>query len=178
MSALLPKADIRTVDLVVWHALQRKAFIRSRGAPLGDTRRLRPSARHYLVKRLAVDFENFDRSTGRSVVKGGDCKPAGVPRKRIKVGAVLFEDRPMYMLMMSMHDVAPAVAAVVTVWIDFSISCCRRLAHPAHSLDQDRHVRIRGAYRDASAVAVLPNLDGLPARLSRNLVALLLSVGD
>jgi hypothetical protein len=119
MSALLPKADIRTVDLVVWHALQRKAFIRSRGAPLGDTRRLRPSARHYLVKRLAVDFENFDRSTGRSVVKDADCKPAGVPRKRIKVGAVLFEDRPMYMLMMSMHDVASAVAAVVTVWIDF-----------------------------------------------------------
>ena len=66
-----------------------------------------------------MDFENFDRSTGRSVVKDADCKPPGVPRKRIKVGTVLFEDRPMYMLMVPVHDVALAVAAVVIVWIDF-----------------------------------------------------------
>ena len=66
-----------------------------------------------------MDFENFDRPTGRSVVKNADCKPAGVPRKRIKVGPVLFEDRPMYMLMVAVYDVALAMAAVVIVWIDF-----------------------------------------------------------
>jgi hypothetical protein len=66
-----------------------------------------------------VDFENFDWSTGRSVVKDADCKPPGVPRKCIKVGPVPFEDRPMCMLMVPVHDVAPAVAAVVIVWIDF-----------------------------------------------------------
>ena len=66
-----------------------------------------------------MDFENFDRSTGRSVIKDADCKPPSVPRKRIKVGPVLFEDRPMYMLMVPVYDVALAVAAVVIVWIDF-----------------------------------------------------------
>jgi hypothetical protein len=66
-----------------------------------------------------VDFENFDRSTGRSVVKDADCKPPGVPRKRIKVGPVLLEDRPMCMLMVPVYDVALAMAAVVIVWIDF-----------------------------------------------------------
>jgi hypothetical protein len=66
-----------------------------------------------------VDFENFDRSTGRSVIKDADCKPTGVPRKRIKVGPVLFEDRPMCMLMVPVNDVTLAVAAVVIVWIDF-----------------------------------------------------------
>jgi len=66
-----------------------------------------------------VDFENFDRSAGRGVVKDADCKPPGVPRERIKVGPTLFEDRPMCMLMVPVHDVALAVAAVVIVWIDF-----------------------------------------------------------
>jgi hypothetical protein len=66
-----------------------------------------------------VDFENFDRSTGRSVIKDADCKPPGVPRKRIKIGPFLFEDRPMCMLMVSVYDVALAVAAAVIVWIDF-----------------------------------------------------------
>ena len=66
-----------------------------------------------------MDFENFDRPTGRSVVKNADCKPPGVPRERIKVGPVLFEDRPMYMLMVAVYDVTLAVAAVVIVWIDF-----------------------------------------------------------
>ena len=66
-----------------------------------------------------MDFENFDRPTGRSVVKNADCKPPGVPRKRIKVGPVLFEDRPMYMLMVAVYDVALAMAAVVIVWVDF-----------------------------------------------------------
>ena len=66
-----------------------------------------------------MDFENFDRSTGRSVIKDADCKSPGVPRKRIKVGPVLFEDRAMCMLMVPVYDVALAVAAVVIVWIDF-----------------------------------------------------------
>jgi hypothetical protein len=57
-----------------------------------------------------VDFEDFDRPTRRSVVKDADCKPPGVPGKRIKVGPVLFEDRPMYMLMVPVHDVALAMA--------------------------------------------------------------------
>jgi hypothetical protein len=38
---------------------------------------------------------------------------------RIKVGPVLFEDRPICMLMVPVYDVALAVAAVVIVWIDF-----------------------------------------------------------
>jgi hypothetical protein len=66
-----------------------------------------------------VDFENFDRSTRRSVIKDADCKPTGIPRKRIKVGPVLFEDRPMCVLMMPVNDVTLAVAAVVIVSIDF-----------------------------------------------------------
>ena len=66
-----------------------------------------------------MDFENFDRSTGRSVIKDANCKPAGVPRKRIKVGPVLLEDRPMCMLVVPVYEVALAVAAVVIVWIDF-----------------------------------------------------------
>ena len=66
-----------------------------------------------------MDFENFDRSTGLSVIKNPDCKPSGVPRQRIKVGPVLLEDRPMCMLMVPVYDVASAVAAVVIVWIDF-----------------------------------------------------------
>jgi hypothetical protein len=66
-----------------------------------------------------VDFENFDRSTGRSVIKDADCKPTGVPRKRIKVGPVLFEDRPMWMLMVPVYDVALKVAAVIIVRINF-----------------------------------------------------------
>jgi hypothetical protein len=66
-----------------------------------------------------VDFENFDRSTRRSVIKDADCKPTGVPRKRIKVGPVLPEDRPMCMLMVPVYDVTLAVAAVVIVSIDF-----------------------------------------------------------
>jgi hypothetical protein len=66
-----------------------------------------------------VDFENFDRSAGRSVIKDADYKPSGVPRKRVKVGPVLFEDRPVCMLMVPVHDVVLAVAAVVIVWIDF-----------------------------------------------------------
>ena len=66
-----------------------------------------------------MDFENFDRSTGRSVIKDADCKPTGVPRKRIKVGPVLFEDRPMRMLMVPVYDVALKVAAVIIVRIDF-----------------------------------------------------------
>ena len=66
-----------------------------------------------------MDFENFDRSAGRSVVKDADYKPTGVPCKRIQVGPALFENRPMCMLMMPVYDVALAVAAVVIVWIDF-----------------------------------------------------------
>ena len=66
-----------------------------------------------------MDFENFDRSTRRSVIKDADCKPTGVPRKRIKVGPVLFEDRPICMLMVPMYDVALAVAAIIIIWIDF-----------------------------------------------------------
>jgi hypothetical protein len=66
-----------------------------------------------------MDFENFDRSTGPSVIKDADNKPTSVPRKRIKVGPALFEDRPMYMLMVPMYDVALAVAAVIIIWIDF-----------------------------------------------------------
>jgi hypothetical protein len=66
-----------------------------------------------------VDFENFDRSTGRSVIKDADRKPTGVPRKRIEVGPVLFEDRPMCMLVVPVYEVALAVAAVVIVSIDF-----------------------------------------------------------
>ena len=89
------------------------------GSPLCGKRRHGPSARWYLFKRLAVDFEDFDRPTGPSVVKDTDCKPTGVPRKRVKVGPVLLEDRSTCMLMMPMYDVAPAVAAVVIVSIDF-----------------------------------------------------------
>jgi hypothetical protein len=66
-----------------------------------------------------VDFENFDRSTRRIVIKDTDRKPTGVPRKRIKVGPVLFEDRPMCMLVVPVYEVTLAVAAVVIVWIDF-----------------------------------------------------------
>jgi hypothetical protein len=66
-----------------------------------------------------VDFENFDRSTGRSVIKDADCKPTGVPRKRIKVGPIFFQDRAMCMPMVPVYDVALAVAEVVIVWIDF-----------------------------------------------------------
>ena len=66
-----------------------------------------------------MDFENFGRSTRRSVIKDADCKPTGVPRKRIKVGPVLFEDRPMWMLMVPVYDVALKVAAVIIVRIDF-----------------------------------------------------------
>ena len=82
---------------------------------------MKPSGkrRSSLSARLAVDFENFDRSTGRSVIKDADSKPTSVPRKRIKVGPVLLEDRPICMLMVSAYDVASAVAAVVIVWIDF-----------------------------------------------------------
>jgi len=65
-----------------------------------------------------VDFENFDRSTGHSVIKDADGKPPSVPRKRIKIGPILFEDRPMCMLMVPVHDVALTVAAVVIVWVD------------------------------------------------------------
>jgi hypothetical protein len=94
-------------------------FVLHFGAPLCGKRRPRPFARQYLLKRLAVDFENFDRSTGPSVIKDADCKPPGAPRKRIQVGPVLLEDRPMCMLMVSVYDVALAVAAVIIVWIDF-----------------------------------------------------------
>jgi hypothetical protein len=66
-----------------------------------------------------VDFENFDRSAGRSVIKDADYKPTSIPRKRVKVGPVLFEDRPVGMLMVPVHDVALPVAAVVVVWINF-----------------------------------------------------------
>ena len=89
------------------------------GSPNCGKRRLRSSARQYLLKRLAVDFENFDRSTGLSVIKDADCKPTGVPRQRIKVGPVLLEDRPMWMLMVPVYDMALTVAAVVIVRIDF-----------------------------------------------------------
>src|SRR6516165_6191801 len=78
-----------------------------------------PSARWYLLNRLAVDFENFDRSTGTFIIKDADCQPPSVPRKRIKVGSVLPEDRPMCMLMMPVNDVTLAVTAVIIVWIDF-----------------------------------------------------------
>jgi len=66
-----------------------------------------------------VDFENFDWPTRRTVVKDGDCKAPGVPRTRIKVGPVLLEDRPVCVLMMPVHDMTLAVAAVVIVSIDF-----------------------------------------------------------
>ena len=66
-----------------------------------------------------MDFENFDRSAGRSVIKDADYKPSSVPRKRVKVGPVLFEDWPVCMLMVPVHDVVLAVAAVVIVCIDF-----------------------------------------------------------
>src|SRR5436190_219090 len=89
------------------------------GRQFCSKRRHRLSVRKYLLNRLAVDFENFDRSTGHSVVKNADWKPPGVPRKRIKVGLVLLEDRPMCMLMVPVYDVALAVAAVVIVSIDF-----------------------------------------------------------
>src|SRR5215471_9451247 len=69
--------------------------------------------------RLAVDFENFDRPTRRTVVKDADGKPPGVPCKGIEVGPLLLEDRPMCMLMVSVDDMAFAVAAVVIVLIDF-----------------------------------------------------------
>jgi hypothetical protein len=72
-------------------------------------------SRLLLLKRLAVDFENFNRSTGRGVIKDADCKPTSVPRKRIKVGPVLLEDRPMCVLMVPVYDVALVVAAVVIV---------------------------------------------------------------
>jgi hypothetical protein len=64
------------------------------GAPLCGKKRPRPFARQYLLKRLTVDFENFDRPTRRSVIKDTDYKPAGVPRKRIKVGPVLLKIGP------------------------------------------------------------------------------------
>ena len=66
-----------------------------------------------------MDFENFDWSTGCSVIKDADCKPTGVPRERIKVSPALFEDRPMYVLMVPVYDVALAVATVIIIWIDF-----------------------------------------------------------
>jgi hypothetical protein len=66
-----------------------------------------------------VDFTNFDRSTGRSVIKDADCEPPRVPRQRIKVGPVLLEDRPIWMLMVSVYDVALVMAAVIMVRIDF-----------------------------------------------------------
>ena len=66
-----------------------------------------------------MDFENFNRSTRRSVIKDADCKPPGVPRKRIKVGPVLLEDRPVCMVMVPVYDVALAVATFVIVRINF-----------------------------------------------------------
>jgi hypothetical protein len=47
-----------------------------------------------LLKPLAVDFENFDRSTGRSVIKDADCKPTSVPRKRIFMVALEADQPP------------------------------------------------------------------------------------
>ena len=61
----------------------------------------------------------------------------------------------MCMLMVPVYDVALAVAAVVIVSIDFPYDRLRRPADPANSLDQCPRVRKRGAYRRASAVAVL-----------------------
>jgi len=66
-----------------------------------------------------VNFENFDRSTGRSVIKDADCQPPRVPRQRIKIRPVLLEDRAMWMLMVPVYDVALTVAAVIIVRIDF-----------------------------------------------------------
>jgi len=37
-------------------------------------------SRLLLLKRLAVDFENFDRATGR-VIKDADCKPTVIGPK-------------------------------------------------------------------------------------------------
>jgi hypothetical protein len=73
----------------------------------------------HLLDRLAVDLENFDWPPRRAVVKDGNCKAPGVPRTRIKVSPILLEDRPMCMLMVPVHDMALAMAAVVIVSIDF-----------------------------------------------------------
>ncbi len=101
-------------------ALQRRlALFRSSARRIvarGDLDRL---PIEYVLKRLTVDFKKLDRPAWYSVIKDADYKPTSVPRKRIKVGTVLFEDRPMRMWMVSVYDVAPAVAAIVIIWIDF-----------------------------------------------------------
>ena len=47
------------------------------------------------------------------------ARPINVRFSRIKVGPILLEDRPMCMLMVPVHDMALAMAAVVIVSIDF-----------------------------------------------------------
>jgi len=84
-----------------------------------STRRHGLSVRKYLLNRLAADFENFDRATWSSVIEDADCEPPSVPRKGIQVGPVLLENRPIWMLMMAMDDMALAMAAVVIISIDF-----------------------------------------------------------
>jgi hypothetical protein len=74
--------------------------------------RFTPKSGHAV--RLAVDFENFDRSTRRTVVKDADCRPPSIPGKGIEVGPRLLEDRPMCMPMVAVYNVELVVAAVVS----------------------------------------------------------------
>ena len=103
------------------HALQQKAFIRSlrRRATLWQeaTWTVCSIVSFQTARRGLRKLRS--RSTGRSVIKDADCKPTSVPRKCIKVGPVLLEDRPVCMVMVPVYDVALAVATFVIVRIDF-----------------------------------------------------------
>ena len=132
----MPKADIRRLI----RSLRRRAALCQEET----------SSVCSLINRLAIDFENFDWPTGPAIIKDADCQPPSVPRKRIKVGPVLFEDRPICMLMMPVNDVTLAVGGRHRL-DRFSISRFQRPAHQADSLHRRPRVRKRGVYRYTSA---------------------------
>ena len=68
--------------------------------------------------RFALHFDEVDRTTGDVIIKYPDHQTAGVPGKGIEISAVLFQDRPIFMLVMTVDDVAGTVAGVIAVIIE------------------------------------------------------------
>jgi hypothetical protein len=66
-----------------------------------------------------VNFENFDRSTGRSVIKDADASRPVYHASVSRLVRFFLADRPMWMLMVPVYDVALTVAAVIIVRVDF-----------------------------------------------------------
>jgi hypothetical protein len=67
----------------------------------------------------AMNLEKRYRPAGDFIIEDADHQPAGTPSLSVEVCPTFYRDRTILVLVMTVHDISRAVAALIGALVDF-----------------------------------------------------------